>query len=844
MVGRLRVFISSPGDVRDAREVAAQTVEAVAHDYLRHFVVEPYMWESEALLASGHFQDAIEPPSQFDIVTLILWSRLGTPLPLKTEVRSYAGIDGRAPVTGTEWEFEDALRSARDRGLPDLLVYRSRRPAQVDSWDAVRRTAELDQMSALDRFWARHFADQGAYLGAYRQFERLEEFAADLERDLRRLLDRRVAASSDVATERRWPGSPFRGLEAFDCEHAPIFFGRDAEAGRAVGQLIVNAERGHAFLLVCGASGSGKSSLVRAGLAPRLALPRRVFGKSFVRRIMFRPSEMLDGEDLFDALARALVASPHADAGLPELGRPERLAGVLREGAQHAPAFIEAALDALTEAGRKSGRLLAHEEATVLLIVDQLEELYADRRITADHRTAFAALVAALVGRARVWVVATLRADFWHRVSETPALIALCEGHGRLDLLAPGLAQISQMIRLGAEAAGLSYEAAPEDGVALGDRIAEEAARAPGALPLLSYLLEQLYEADAVQAGRSVLTYETYERLGRLSGSIATRAEAVLRDQSAETRDALPSLLFRLVDLARDADGAAGLVARRAPLDTFGEGPARRLADAFLAAGARLLVADTGPDGAPVLRVAHEALLREWGRARELIQGNERMMATRRMVEERHGRWADLGRRDDALLRNADLADGRRLLAERRSELGPAIVSYIVQSDRREKVRRRGLVAAACGATALVAVLVVGGAEAGYFIDNFAQMSKTEVLVLDSSRFTDWVVGNDAFKAGDYNGAVTQYAKALGEAQQTVQIQPRNPQWRANLAFTQVSLGFAYLRRNTGSDLALSRTEFAAANASLAAAAALSPRPQLAADIDATRKQLAPYLPR
>jgi len=113
---RQRVFISSPADVQAAREIAAQTVERLAHEYARFFVIEPFLWENEVMLASGHFQDAIEPPSNFDIVALILWSRLGTMLPEKTEVREYRGIDGRTPVTGSEWEFETALAAARSKG--------------------------------------------------------------------------------------------------------------------------------------------------------------------------------------------------------------------------------------------------------------------------------------------------------------------------------------------------------------------------------------------------------------------------------------------------------------------------------------------------------------------------------------------------------------------------------------------------------------------------------------------------------------------------------------------------------------------------------------------------------
>src|SRR5207302_3957386 len=136
---------------------------------------------NEPLSASRHFQDDIEPPSAFDIVIIILQQRLGTPLPVKTSIREYCGIDGRTPVTGTEWEYEEALKSTRAKGAPDLLVYRSRGQASVDSWDPVKRAEQLQQLEALDKFWERHFSNKGVFLGAYTRFQTLEEFASSLE---------------------------------------------------------------------------------------------------------------------------------------------------------------------------------------------------------------------------------------------------------------------------------------------------------------------------------------------------------------------------------------------------------------------------------------------------------------------------------------------------------------------------------------------------------------------------------------------------------------------------------------------------------------------------------------
>jgi hypothetical protein len=135
MPQRLRVFVSSPGDVPDERLRTDLIIDKLSQDFSRFFTIESYRWEHEPMLASRHFQDALDSPSHFDIVVLILWSRLGTPLPEKTAIREYRGIDNRAPVTGTEWEYEDALKAARARrarpaGVPQHLAGagRSARP--------------------------------------------------------------------------------------------------------------------------------------------------------------------------------------------------------------------------------------------------------------------------------------------------------------------------------------------------------------------------------------------------------------------------------------------------------------------------------------------------------------------------------------------------------------------------------------------------------------------------------------------------------------------------------------------------------------------------------------------
>jgi WD40 repeat protein/TPR repeat protein len=747
---RLRVFVSSPGDVRAAREIAALTIERLAQDYARFFSIEPYLWEYEAMVASGHFQDSIDPPSAFDVVVLILWSRLGTLLPERTAVREYRGIDGRAPLTGTEWEFEEALQGAKKSGAPDLLVYRSRQPALFDTDDPDRCEQQLQDLKALNGFWARHFANQGVFIGAYTSFTSDAEFAAALENHLRKLIERRIAAlgvGRSGAISKAWAQAPFRGLECYEFEHAAIFFGQDEALTKAMLQLARNGAAGSPFLLVIGASGSGKSSLVKAGVLPKLFVSRRIAGTAFLRRAVFRPGDGRDGEDLFAALARRLTLRLSGQEGMPELiGHGQSaadLAAHLRN-ATATPAYpFGTALGQVAAQARQSGHMLEYETARFVLVVDQLEELYTNDRIAANERARFIELLAGLVHSGLVWVVATMRRDFWHFAAETPELVRMSEGDGRLELLPPTPSQLTQMIRCPAEAAAVDFERHSATSVPLNDAIAEAVAREPGALPLLSYLLDELYRNDVLQAHGSTLTYATYERLGRLEGAIAVKAEAVLERCAPEDRHALGAVLFALVEMGAAAGNVEHAVARRVPLAAFAPGtPQRRLVEALLEPGARLLVSDAEGDKSPTVRVAHEALISRWAQARDFVERNAEALKVRRRIEERYGlwqelaeggripeasesRWPNAGRagpggwrsrfgREQGLLTDIDLADGRRLLSEHRADTEAHLVAFIERSIAHEQRLHGRTIRVLVVVASVVTLLAITASGAGW----------------------------------------------------------------------------------------------------------------------------------
>ena len=503
------------------------------------------------MLASGHFQDMIEPPSAFDIVVLILWSHLGTPLPAKTANREYSGLDGRTPVTGPEWQFEQALKASRETGKPDLLAFRNTSPAPIDISNPDARAHSVAQLDALDAFWKRHFVERGVFVAGYDAYRTLEEFAQRFEKLLRKLIERRIADSTNgkPRPDPIWLGDPYRGLESYEFEHAPVYFGRDAAVTKASEQLSANARSGRAFLLVLGASGSGKSSLVKAGVVPRLMKPGRISGAAFLRRAVFRPGD--GGPDVILALARALTRSDGPDIGLPELIAARQDAAEfamhLRDRAQPSDLLADV-LRRLTEAARRAGRLLPFEDAKLILVVDQLEETFTAPGIKAEDRQLFIRILDDLARSGVVWVIATLRADYWRRAAEIPELIALSEGPGRIDLAPPSSAELTEIIRKPAQAAGLSFEIHPESGLSLNSVLAEHAAAAPGALPLLSFTLDALYK-NAKARGDGVLRFANYEKLGGIEGAIAQRADEVVVQLPKAAQAALPLVLRALTTL-------------------------------------------------------------------------------------------------------------------------------------------------------------------------------------------------------------------------------------------------------------------------------------------------------
>jgi len=700
------VFISSPGDVAPERERAGVVLKRLNEEF-DHIELKPILWEERFYRAHDDFQGQIKEAKDCDLVVCVVWSRLGTPLP---ELDRYKKKDGSFFGSGTEYEFETALEHRRETGrVPDLVMFRKLAEAKIGIDDWSKAALANQQLSALRYFWEKWFHNEdGHFTTAFNTFRETDEFEDMFEAFVRQWLDDEGLLTQEVT----WPeakGSPFRGLEVFEEEHAPIFFGRNRAVDWLRARLMASAARGCGFLLVLGMSGVGKSSLIRAGLIPKLKRRGAVAGVDLWRRCIIRPDPGRD--DPFEVLAEGLLATDV----LPELlegdyRTVQQLADLFRTNAtgggkpQNAALPIANALRraAETEAERRHSRRPL--QARLILIVDQFEELFT---YPEDMQDGFADLLAAFASdvgeNAAIWVVATMRSDFYPSLQARPKLIELKERGAQFDLEPPESNDLEQIITGPAKAAGLEFES--RDRRSLAEVLEAEAAKESGALPLLEFTLDELYKRRDTE--NNLLTYKAYDDLGGLAGAIGTRAEAVYNQLSEGMQAAFPAVMRGLVRV----DRAGNITARIPRWDALCRTEAQRgVVERYVAERLFVTYGDESSSERSV-RVAHESLLRHWDRSRRQIEQDRGDIELREDLQDEARKWRDAEAGDKAgylLPSGKRLADAVDLVQRRRDELDKVIIDYVQAcedaAERSERRKRQWAMGVGVGGLVLAAV--------------------------------------------------------------------------------------------------------------------------------------------
>jgi len=505
----------------------------------------------------------------------------------------------------------------------------------------------------------------------HRDIPRLGDVAPGIEPALAAIVDRLVErdprlrfSSADAllvaledsaappATAGAPEGNPYRGLAAFEAAHAGVFFGRRIEIRELIDRVRLDP-----FVVVGGDSGTGKSSLCRAGVLPWLA---EHGGWSCV--------EVVPGRQPVRALAAALA---------PWTDRDE---AALAEQLRDDP-------DAVARAIRKHAGARAAAPQRLLVFVDQLEELLT-LSPPREARLAAAAIAALAVRSPSLRVLATARSDFLSRLAMLPGLgDEMARG---LYFLRPlGGDSIREAIVRPAAARGVVYESE-----ALIEELVAHAEHAPGGLPLLQFTLVELWDARDVP-GRTIRA-AALAALGGVAGALARHADRLLAGLSAAERAAAHRILLRLVT-------GQGTRTRRPKAELLSDGAAHdaeRTALEALIRG-RIVVASNAQDGA--YEIAHESLLTQWSTLQDWLTRDAADHAVRERVAQAAGEWDRSGRGRDLLWGRRRLAEARAL---DRASLASRDAAFLAASAR--AIRTRRLLGAGGAAVLVIGAVIVG----------------------------------------------------------------------------------------------------------------------------------------
>jgi len=460
-------------------------------------------------------------------------------------------------------------------------------------------------------------------------------------------------------SEQAIPSCPYRGLFAFQEEDAPFFCGRETFTE----QLLVAVQK-KPLVAVIGASGSGKSSVVFAGLIPRLQQVGAQGGLAPLHIASFRP-----GDRPLHALASAII--PLLE---PQLSKTDQLRQT-RQLATDLRQDVGALRDAVEEIvkGNTSARLL--------LVADQFEELYTLCQDVEERQVFLTRLLEAVKQTGNFNLVLTLRADFLgYALSYRPLNDALQNADVKLGPM--NRQELQDAVQKPAEKQGVKLEQG------LTERILKAVGEEPGNLPLLEFALTQLWEKQS----NGKLTHAAYDAIGGVEKALSNHADDVYAQLTDEKQKQVQKIFIQLV---RPGEGTAD-TRRQATHAEVGEENwdlVKRLADE------RLVVTDrkktAGEAEEETVEIVHEALIREWQRLRKWMKEDRAFRLWQERLRTAMRQWETTDKDDGALLRGSLLSEAEAWQQQRLAELSKEERVFIQLSlalrdrEKNERIRLR-----------------------------------------------------------------------------------------------------------------------------------------------------------
>jgi hypothetical protein len=513
-----------------------------------------------------------------------------------------------------------------------------------------------------------------------KQNERYQN-ASELIADLQAYLAPKAARFSEEEC-------PYRGLAAFAEDDAKYFFGRSNEIRTALAQL-----EDWPLLAVIGPSGVGKSSFVHAGLVPAV----RASGGSWQVRVL-RP-----GRSPLVSLAATLDDA--IETGQVQAHVIDKL--------HDAPGFYGELL-------RKSAQRKKHK---VLIVVDQLEELFTLSDNDEDRKLFLAALLAAADDpTSPVRVVLSMRADFLDRLAGHKHFLGELS-RGLFFLSAPDHDNLRETLVRPAELAGYTFE----DAWIIDDMMA--AATSKGALALLQFAATRLW--DSRDKSKKLLTVSAYNGMGGIGGAFARHADEVASAIAPHRQPLLRAIMTRLVT----AEGTRAVVDHKELLSLSSDhAEAEGILDQL--ARARLILLHTDPNAGATVEIVHEVLITEWPTLTRWLEEGQALRGFMQELRQATKQWVSRGKPNDLVWRGATAQEAIATQKRHVLDLSSTEKEFLAAAAKLIAKERRGKIRALTAAL-VVLLVMLGGVT--YFTIQLTQANqvaedKTAKAVQESKR--------------------------------------------------------------------------------------------------------------
>jgi uncharacterized protein YjbI with pentapeptide repeats/energy-coupling factor transporter ATP-binding protein EcfA2 len=464
-----------------------------------------------------------------------------------------------------------------------------------------------------------------------------------------------TATETETTTDATAEICPYKGLQYFNTDDADYFYGREE-----LTDTLLNKIRQDNFLAILGASGSGKSSLLRAGLVHQLQLGYKLSNSRDWQVLITVPTE--------HPLKR--LAELFVDSNLPQLDKAEQLGraeGLLQEGGEGLRRLVQTA-----------------DASRIVLIIDQFEEVFTLCQDAEEREKFFQCILGALATTEnKLCLILAMRVDFFGKCFEKDY-----SGLGKkiqenlITVTAMTEGQLKEAIIKPADRVNLIVEQE------LIEEIIRDVQGAPGILPLLQYTLTEIWKRKT----DNCLKLTTYTKLGRIGGTLNKRATEVYNEFNEEEKETVKHIFMSLTQLGEGTEDTRRRVLKQDLItkkhsETVIDNTVKELADEKLIVTSEQVAKGSHLSREVVVDVAHEALIRNWDLLGKWLDESRSNLLEQRKIENDAREWQDSGKKSDYLLQGLRLKEAKKFQKEssEKYSLSTIAESFITKSISKQR---------------------------------------------------------------------------------------------------------------------------------------------------------------